>query len=146
LFDTASPLRFLDKTGGTGSTFQLINGVFVLATFFGIRIVYGGMVVSGHPYVLPLVRLAGFAVVRVLLHVVPRPTSAAVVVPPRICSGQRHLAVPKLVLVRMLGCLAKSQFSQVTCPGLRKWLAVCEAGSKAAAENPRRWKDVKLTA
>ncbi|KAI0819028.1 DUF887-domain-containing protein [Irpex lacteus] len=32
---------FLDKTGYTGSTFQLINGVFLLSTFFLVRIVYG---------------------------------------------------------------------------------------------------------
>ncbi|KAF5373927.1 hypothetical protein D9758_000750 [Tetrapyrgos nigripes] len=35
---------FLDKTGRTGSPLQLINGVFLLLTFFGVRIVYGGMV------------------------------------------------------------------------------------------------------
>ncbi|KAI0705937.1 DUF887-domain-containing protein [Cytidiella melzeri] len=32
---------FLDKTGKTGSTFQLINGVLLLSTFFFVRIVYG---------------------------------------------------------------------------------------------------------
>ncbi|THU85636.1 DUF887-domain-containing protein [Dendrothele bispora CBS 962.96] len=33
---------FLDKTGRTGSTLQLINGGFLLFTFLGVRIVYGG--------------------------------------------------------------------------------------------------------
>jgi hypothetical protein len=103
-------------------------------------------VVSGHAYVSRLVRLTGFAVVRVLLHVVSSPASAAIDVPPGIPSGQHSLAVSKLVLVRMLGCLTEFQFPQITCPGLRKWLAVCEAGSKAAVENPCRWKDVKLAA
>ena len=32
---------FLDKTGRTGSTLQLVNGVLLLATFFFVRIVYG---------------------------------------------------------------------------------------------------------
>ncbi|KAJ7709597.1 DUF887-domain-containing protein [Mycena rosella] len=32
----------LDKTNRTGSTLQLINGIFLLATFFSVRIVYGG--------------------------------------------------------------------------------------------------------
>ena len=32
---------FLDKTGRTGSTFQLINGVLLLFSFFFVRIVYG---------------------------------------------------------------------------------------------------------
>lgn len=32
---------FLDKTGRTGSTFQLVNGILLLSTFFGARIVYG---------------------------------------------------------------------------------------------------------
>lgn len=35
---------FFDKTGRTGSTAQLINAFFLLGTFFGVRIVYGGMV------------------------------------------------------------------------------------------------------
>ncbi|TFK76231.1 hypothetical protein BDN72DRAFT_225444 [Pluteus cervinus] len=35
---------FLDKTGRTGTTFQLVNGFILLATFFGIRIVYGSMI------------------------------------------------------------------------------------------------------
>ncbi|KAL1755960.1 TLC domain-containing protein [Schizophyllum commune] len=35
---------FLDKLGKTGSTAQKINGVLLLASFFGVRIVYGGMV------------------------------------------------------------------------------------------------------
>ncbi|KDQ60907.1 hypothetical protein JAAARDRAFT_191041 [Jaapia argillacea MUCL 33604] len=34
---------FLDKTNRTGSTLQLINGFFLLSTFFGVRIVYGGL-------------------------------------------------------------------------------------------------------
>ncbi|EMD38074.1 hypothetical protein CERSUDRAFT_134621 [Gelatoporia subvermispora B] len=33
--------RFLDKTGQTGTTFQWINGVLLLGTFFGARIAYG---------------------------------------------------------------------------------------------------------
>lgn len=35
----------MDKTGRTGSKAQLINGFFLLAAFFGVRIVYGGKVV-----------------------------------------------------------------------------------------------------
>lgn len=35
---------FLDKTGRTGSTFQLINGIFLLLTFFCVRIVWGGYI------------------------------------------------------------------------------------------------------
>ncbi|KAE9394123.1 DUF887-domain-containing protein [Gymnopus androsaceus JB14] len=35
---------FLDKTNRTGTTFQLVNGIFLLATFFGVRLVYGGYV------------------------------------------------------------------------------------------------------
>ncbi|KAF8643855.1 hypothetical protein AX16_008872 [Volvariella volvacea WC 439] len=34
---------FLDKTGRTGTTFQLVNGIALLASFFGVRIVYGGI-------------------------------------------------------------------------------------------------------
>ncbi len=34
----------MDKTGNTGTTFQLINGIFLLASFFGVRLVYGGSV------------------------------------------------------------------------------------------------------
>ena len=37
--------RFLDKTGRTGSTIQLANGVFLLSAFFGVRLVYGGLLV-----------------------------------------------------------------------------------------------------
>ncbi|KIP08903.1 hypothetical protein PHLGIDRAFT_68644 [Phlebiopsis gigantea 11061_1 CR5-6] len=32
---------FLDKTGRTGSTLQLVNGILLLSAFFGARIVYG---------------------------------------------------------------------------------------------------------
>ncbi|KZP21219.1 DUF887-domain-containing protein [Athelia psychrophila] len=35
---------FLDKTGRTGTKFQLINGFFLLVSFFGVRLVWGGMV------------------------------------------------------------------------------------------------------
>ncbi|KAJ3513877.1 hypothetical protein NLJ89_g2708 [Agrocybe chaxingu] len=35
---------FLDKTGRTGSRLQLINGIFLLASFFFVRIVYGGSI------------------------------------------------------------------------------------------------------
>ncbi|PFH54160.1 hypothetical protein AMATHDRAFT_72687 [Amanita thiersii Skay4041] len=35
---------FLDKTGRTGTKAQLVNGIFLLATFFGVRIVYGGKI------------------------------------------------------------------------------------------------------
>ncbi|KXN92267.1 hypothetical protein AN958_08720, partial [Leucoagaricus sp. SymC.cos] len=35
---------FLDKTGNTGSNFQLINGIFLLTSFFGVRLIYGGSV------------------------------------------------------------------------------------------------------
>uniref|UniRef100_D8PSW9 TLC domain-containing protein n=1 Tax=Schizophyllum commune (strain H4-8 / FGSC 9210) TaxID=578458 RepID=D8PSW9_SCHCM len=34
---------FLDKLGKTGSTAQKINGALLLASFFGVRILYGGM-------------------------------------------------------------------------------------------------------
>ena len=37
--------RFLDKTGRTGSALQLVNGVFLILAFFGVRLVYGGLVV-----------------------------------------------------------------------------------------------------
>ncbi|KAK0228799.1 TLC domain-containing protein [Armillaria fumosa] len=37
---------FLDKTNRTGSNFQLINGLFLLVTFFVVRLVYGGMYIS----------------------------------------------------------------------------------------------------
>ena len=37
---------FLDKTGRTGTTLQLINGFLLLATFFVVRIVMGGKMVS----------------------------------------------------------------------------------------------------
>ncbi|KAK0239876.1 TLC domain-containing protein [Armillaria nabsnona] len=37
---------FLDKTNRTGSNFQFINGLFLLITFFVVRLVYGGMYVS----------------------------------------------------------------------------------------------------
>ncbi|KAJ7444841.1 TLC domain-containing protein [Mycena latifolia] len=32
----------LDKTNRTGGTFQLVNGVFLVATFFSVRLMYGG--------------------------------------------------------------------------------------------------------
>ncbi|KIK59585.1 hypothetical protein GYMLUDRAFT_44540 [Collybiopsis luxurians FD-317 M1] len=35
---------FLDKTNRTGSMFQLVNGFFLLVTFFGIRIVHGAYI------------------------------------------------------------------------------------------------------
>ncbi|KAG5643227.1 hypothetical protein DXG03_001311 [Asterophora parasitica] len=35
---------FMDKTGRTGSRAQLVNGFFLLSAFFGVRILYGGMV------------------------------------------------------------------------------------------------------
>ncbi|KAF8637325.1 hypothetical protein AX17_002827 [Amanita inopinata Kibby_2008] len=35
---------FLDKTGRTGTTLQLVNGFCLLATFFGVRILYGGKI------------------------------------------------------------------------------------------------------
>ncbi|EIN07165.1 DUF887-domain-containing protein [Punctularia strigosozonata HHB-11173 SS5] len=34
---------FLDKTGKTGSTLQLINGLCLLSTFAGARLIYGGI-------------------------------------------------------------------------------------------------------
>jgi hypothetical protein len=46
IFKTYGVLRFLDKTGRTGSNFQLLNGITLLVTFFGVRIVYGGKMVS----------------------------------------------------------------------------------------------------
>ncbi|TFK42345.1 TLC domain-containing protein [Crucibulum laeve] len=35
---------FLDKTNRTGTNFQLINGILLLCTFFGVRLVYGGTI------------------------------------------------------------------------------------------------------
>jgi hypothetical protein len=35
----------LDKTNNTGGTFQLVNGVFLVLSFFCVRIVYGGYTV-----------------------------------------------------------------------------------------------------
>ncbi|KAJ7137668.1 TLC domain-containing protein [Mycena epipterygia] len=32
----------LDKTNRTGSTFQFVNGLFLIATFFSVRLLYGG--------------------------------------------------------------------------------------------------------
>ncbi len=55
-------VRFLDKTGYTGSTFQLINGVFLLSTFFLVRIVYGWYTVS-----LPLLHPARPLTITVLI-------------------------------------------------------------------------------
>jgi hypothetical protein len=38
--------RFLDKTGKTGSRLQLVNGIALLSTFFCVRLVWGGKMVS----------------------------------------------------------------------------------------------------
>ncbi|KAJ3782359.1 DUF887-domain-containing protein [Lentinula aff. detonsa] len=35
---------FLDKTNRTGGNFQLVNGILLLATFFGMRLVYGAYI------------------------------------------------------------------------------------------------------
>ncbi|KAJ3573444.1 hypothetical protein NP233_g2438 [Leucocoprinus birnbaumii] len=35
---------FLDKTGNTGTTFQLINGIFLISSFLGVRLIYGGSI------------------------------------------------------------------------------------------------------
>jgi hypothetical protein len=35
---------FLDKTNHAGSTLQLVNGVFLVASFFCVRIIYGGWI------------------------------------------------------------------------------------------------------
>lgn len=35
----------MDKTGRTGTRAQLINGVFLVSSFFFVRIVYGGWIV-----------------------------------------------------------------------------------------------------
>ena len=37
--------RYMDKSGFSGSTLQTINGVFLLASFTALRIVFGGYVV-----------------------------------------------------------------------------------------------------
>ncbi|TFY63611.1 hypothetical protein EVG20_g6249 [Dentipellis fragilis] len=34
---------FLDKTGRTGTTLQLVNGIALLGTFAGVRLIYGGL-------------------------------------------------------------------------------------------------------
>jgi hypothetical protein len=38
-------LRYMDKTGFSGSRIQLINGVLLLASFTALRIIYGGYIV-----------------------------------------------------------------------------------------------------
>ncbi|KAJ7582983.1 TLC domain-containing protein [Mycena floridula] len=38
---------FLDKTGRTGGNLQLVNGIILLVVFFGVRIVYGGIISYG---------------------------------------------------------------------------------------------------
>ena len=38
---TKIEIRFLDKMGLTGSTIQLINGVILLVSFAGTRLIYG---------------------------------------------------------------------------------------------------------
>ncbi|KAG6909620.1 hypothetical protein DXG01_016402 [Tephrocybe rancida] len=43
-FPDTNGRRFMDKTGRTGTRAQLVNGVLLLAAFFGVRLVYGGMV------------------------------------------------------------------------------------------------------
>ena len=42
--------RFLDKTGRTGTTLQLVNGALLLSTFFFVRIVYGWYTVRLRPF------------------------------------------------------------------------------------------------
>jgi hypothetical protein len=37
--------RYMDKTGLSGSRVQLINGIFLIASFTALRIVYGGFIV-----------------------------------------------------------------------------------------------------
>ncbi|KAJ3552078.1 hypothetical protein NP233_g12957 [Leucocoprinus birnbaumii] len=39
-----SYVMFLDKTGNTGTTFQLINGIFLISSFLGVRLIYGGSI------------------------------------------------------------------------------------------------------
>ena len=39
-------IRFLDKTKQTGSTLQLVNGIFLLASFFFVRLCHGMYTVS----------------------------------------------------------------------------------------------------
>lgn len=36
-----TPRRFLDKLNMTGSAAQVVNGVALLATFAGVRLIYG---------------------------------------------------------------------------------------------------------
>jgi hypothetical protein len=40
---------FLDKTNRAGSTLQLINGFFLVGSFFAVRLVYGGIMVRSFP-------------------------------------------------------------------------------------------------
>ncbi len=62
--------RFLDKTGRTGSTFQLINGIALLGTFFFVRLVWGGYIVrisqfpsfSSNSLIITVVQFPGHAV------------------------------------------------------------------------------------
>lgn len=37
--------RYMDKSGFSGSRLQTINGVFLLISFIGLRIVFGGYIV-----------------------------------------------------------------------------------------------------
>jgi len=47
---------FLDKTNRTGSLLQLVNGVFLLSSFLGVRLIYGGMISYDFFYTLYSVR------------------------------------------------------------------------------------------
>ena len=44
----ATPCRMLDKTDQTGSPLQLVNGLILMSTFAGARLVYGPIMVRTH--------------------------------------------------------------------------------------------------
>lgn len=48
--------RFLDKTGRTGSTLQLVNGILLVSSFGLVRLLYGTYTVRAH--ILPGLSLA----------------------------------------------------------------------------------------
>ena len=96
--------RFLDKCGMTGGKLQLFNGLILITTFFGVRIVYGGFNVrppiQNSSIVVALNLLATRAEYRLLLHNAinsPSNTNYSIL---RIWCWERDSQFPELVLVR----------------------------------------------
>jgi hypothetical protein len=46
---TVTPFRMLDKTEQTGSPLQFVNGLILMSTFAGARLVYGSIIVRSLP-------------------------------------------------------------------------------------------------